>query len=119
MIKAAAALAVILAMTGCSSEVAPPVATATLDSSKLLQTYDASCEPCHGGALGGAPKTGDADDWQRRIEKGMAKVRRNAIEGFEGGTGVMPAKGGRPDLTDEDIDSIVDYMVRAAGLPAE
>jgi cytochrome c len=44
----------------------------------------------------------------------MSKVRRNAIEGFEGGTGIMPAKGGRLDLSDDEITTLVDYMVEAS-----
>ena len=77
-------------------------------------TYTISCMPCHGDGLGGAPKTGDTDDWEARIAKGMAKVRQNAIEGFEGGTGVMPAKGGRLDMSDDEIIALVDYMVEAS-----
>lgn len=95
----------VLLIGACSSEDAagppPPV-------------YVNSCEPCHGDGLGGAPKTGDADEWSRRVAKGMGKVRRNAIEGFEGGTGVMPARGGRPDLSDEELVALVDWMVEAS-----
>ena len=42
------------------------------------------------------------------------KVHSNAIDGLEGGTGVMPAKGGRPDLSDEEIIALVDYMIEAS-----
>jgi cytochrome c5 len=76
--------------------------------------YVSSCMPCHGDGLGGAPVTGDRDEWARRIAKGTAKVHRNVIEGFEGGTGVMPAKGGRADLSDEEIIALVDYMLEAS-----
>lgn len=77
-------------------------------------SYTISCMPCHGEGLGGAPKTGDTAAWEARIAKGMGKVRRNAIEGFEGGTGVMPAKGGRLDMSDDEIIALVDYMVEAS-----
>ena len=66
------------------------------------------------GRLGGAPKTGDREEWARRVGKGLAKVRENAVKGFEGGTGVMPAKGGRADLADEEIVAIIDYMIEAS-----
>ena len=58
--------------------------------------------------------TGDRDEWERRIAKGVAKVRSNALEGFEGGTGIMPAKGGNLDLSDEQVIALVDYMIEAS-----
>jgi cytochrome c5 len=89
-------------IAACSSDIPPP------------PVYVSSCMPCHGQGLGGAPKTGDKEDWARRVGKGLGKVRENAVNGFEGGTGVMPAKGGRADLTDEEIVAIVDYMIEAS-----
>ena len=84
------------------------------DGPSAPAAYVISCMPCHGDGLGGAPKTGDQDDWASRISKGMAKVRTNAIDGFEGSTGVMPVKGGRVDLSDDEITALVDYMVEAS-----
>ena len=76
--------------------------------------YVTSCMPCHGDGLGGAPATGDTEEWERRIAKGMGKVRQNAVDGFEGSTGIMPAKGARLDLSDEEIIALVDYMIEAS-----
>ena len=76
--------------------------------------YVYSCATCHEDGLGGAPVTGDRDEWERRIAKGVAKVRSNALEGFEGGTGIMPAKGGNLDLSDEQVIALVDYMIEAS-----
>jgi cytochrome c5 len=76
--------------------------------------YVSSCMPCHGDGLGGAPVTGKKADWAPRIAKGTGKVQRNAIEGFEGGTGIMPPKGGRLDLSDNEIITLVDYMLEAS-----
>ena len=91
-------------LSACSSgeEIPPPT------------LYVNSCMPCHGDGLGGAPITGDAEEWERRTAKGLAKVRQNAIDGLEGGTGVMPAKGGRMDVSDEEIIALVDYMLEAS-----
>ena len=44
----------------------------------------------------------------------MAKVYSNAIDGYEGATGIMPAKGSRMDLSDEDIKKLVDFMVEVS-----
>lgn len=76
--------------------------------------YTSSCSPCHNEGLGGAPVIGDGADWEDRVAKGMRQVRENAITGFEGATGVMPPKGGRADLSDEEIIAVVDYMVAAS-----
>jgi len=78
------------------------------------QLYVNSCSFCHREGTGGAPILGDKADWAKRTEKGMAKVYENAIEGFEGATGIMPAKGSRTDLSDEEIKKLVDFMVEAS-----
>ena len=44
----------------------------------------------------------------------MATVYANAIDGFEGATGIMPAKGSRMDLSDDEIKKIVDFMVQVS-----
>jgi cytochrome c5 len=77
-------------------------------------TYVNSCAWCHAEGTGGAPVTGDKEEWERRTSKGMAKVYANAIDGFEGATGIMPPKGSRTDLTDEEVKEIVDWMVAAS-----
>ncbi len=76
--------------------------------------YLSSCAPCHAEGLGGAPRVGVASDWAARVAGGVEKVRRNAIQGIEGSAGVMPPKGGRMDLTDEQIGELVDYMIEAS-----
>jgi cytochrome c5 len=73
--------------------------------------YVNSCSWCHNEGTGGAPKIGDKEDWERRTSKGMTKVYANAIDGFEGATGIMPAKGSNMNLSDEEIKEIVDFMV--------
>ncbi len=65
------------------------------------------CSACHGAGLMGAPKVGNAGDWAPRIEKGMDTLHKHAIEGFN----LMPAKGGRADLSNEAVMAAVDYMV--------
>ena len=97
-------LSVLLAgLTACADPVAnaPPL-------------YVNSCSWCHDAGNGGAPKVGDKEDWERRTSKGMAMVYANAIDGYEGATGIMPAKGSRMDLSDEEIKKIVDFMVQAS-----
>lgn len=75
------------------------------------QVYNAACMACHGGGIGGAPKFGDQAAWGPRIAQGAAKLNEHAINGFQGALGMMPAKGGRADLSDAEITAAVEYMV--------
>lgn len=73
--------------------------------------YNSACVTCHGGGIAGAPKFGDAAAWADRIAKGKDTLYKHAIEGFQGDAGMMPPKGGRGDLSDEEVKAAVDYMV--------
>jgi cytochrome c5 len=51
----------------------------------------------------------------------MEQLYSNALKGIVASKSVMPAKGGRPDLSDEAVRAAVDYMVeqsRSAGREA-
>ena len=73
--------------------------------------YEAVCHTCHATGLLGAPKFGDHAAWAPRIARGRALLYEHALKGFTGSAGVMPAKGGRTDLTDDLIKKGVDYLV--------
>lgn len=76
--------------------------------------FQESCIACHGIGVAGAPELGDRSAWAPRIAKGMQTLVKHAIDGFQGETGVMPAKGGYPDLSDEQVAAAVRYMVEKA-----
>jgi cytochrome c5 len=69
------------------------------------------CAACHDSGIAGAPKVGDAADWQKRAEKGTQALIDNAIKGYQGSTGYMPAKGGHSALSDEEVTAAVKYML--------
>lgn len=73
--------------------------------------YNSGCAACHGAGIAGAPRTGDASAWRTRIKQGMAVLVEHAINGFQGNTGVMPAKGGNPTWSDEEVEAAVRYMI--------
>ena len=75
------------------------------------QVYNSACLACHGAGIGGAPILGNAEQWEARIAQGLDTLRRHAIEGYTGSLGYMPPKGGRMDLSDDEIAGAVDYMV--------
>ncbi len=91
-------------------EVAPAQQAVPFDGSldgELI--YNNVCAACHGTGAGGAPKL-EAAAWEGRIDKGAEAVLANAINGYTGEAGLMPAKGGRTDLTDEQVKAAVDFM---------
>ena len=79
----------------------------TLDGAVI---YNNLCSACHGSGAGGAPKLERAA-WTARIAQGMDVMDRHAIEGFTGAAGMMPAKGGNPNLSDEQVIATVQWMV--------
>lgn len=76
--------------------------------------YDTACVVCHSTGVGGAPKVGDKAAWADRIAQGEGTLDDHAIKGFQGKAGMMPPKGGRADLSDEDVKAAVSYMVGAS-----
>ena len=68
------------------------------------------CAVCHSTGMMESPKLGSADDWAPRIEKGIDTLYKHAINGFN----MMPARGGNPGLSDDEVKAAVDYMVSSA-----
>jgi cytochrome c5 len=90
--------------------VGPPTAAATVPADGAA-AYEAGCSACHGAGIAGAPKSGDKGAWGPRIAQGKQTLYTHAIQGFNGKTGVMPAKGGRADWPDDLIKQAVDHML--------
>ena len=97
-----------------SAEPAASISTAEAVAAALTgqQVYNNVCIACHTPpGVGGAPAFGDAEAWTPRIAQGMDTLIDHALNGFTGSTGVMPMKGERVDLSDEEIIGAVEYMV--------
>ncbi len=73
--------------------------------------YQISCALCHAQGVAGAPKTGDKAMWEIRMEKGADVLIKNAVEGYTGDAGIMPAKGGNSSLGDGEVAAAVMYML--------
>lgn len=78
------------------------------------QVYNQACLVCHGPGIGGAPTIDAPGDWQLRLDQGIEVVYQHAILGYMGPAGYMPPKGGRADLSDEEVKAAVDYMLEKA-----
>lgn len=96
-----------------AAQVAAPVAAAQPVATVKTgpQVYNEACVACHGNGIGGAPKLGDTAAWGPRIAQGLPVIQGHALEGYTGSQGYMPPKGGRVDLSDEEILEAVDYML--------
>lgn len=79
----------------------------TLDGEVI---YNNLCKTCHATGAGGAPLMTRAA-WGPRLAQGTDTLVRHAIDGFQGPAGIMPARGGNPSLTDEQVRASVEWMI--------
>jgi len=88
---------------------APIVVAAVVEESvgRGQQIVTQVCSMCHGSGMMNSPKLGNKANWAPRIEKGADMLYSHAINGFN----MMPARGGRPDLSDDDVKAAVDHML--------
>jgi len=98
----------VLAPGAANAGAAEPVSQAPQGAQAV---YAGVCAVCHQAGIAGAPRTGDVEAWGARIERGMAMLVQNAINGYQGAAGVMPAKGGNAALSDAEVAEAVRYMV--------
>ena len=77
------------------------------------ESYLQECALCHNEGEEGAPSLTRKEQWEQRITKGENAVITNAIEGFIGEDGEMPARGDS-QLSDTEIGNSVRFMIEAA-----
>jgi len=65
------------------------------------------CSACHATGAAGAPKPG-SPEMSKRSEKGFDALFQSAANGLN----AMPPRGGRPDLTDEQIKAAIEFMTK-------
>ncbi|MEE9310167.1 MAG: c-type cytochrome [Cocleimonas sp.] len=75
------------------------------------EVYNASCLACHSTGVANAPKPDDKAAWEPRVATGLDALMKTAIDG----KGAMPARGGNPAVTDEEIKAAILYMTKKAG----
>ena len=107
-----------------------PIGTIYTDPAALLKASAASttkhvaltgeqlvaqvCTACHGAGVLGAPKIGDKGEWAKRkgANGGVDGLVTSAIKGKN----QMPARGGNPDLSDDEIKAAVTLMLDKSGV---
>ena len=90
------------------AENSAPQENAIISGEKISQV---NCILCHGAGVMGAPKIGDATQWEERIAQGKEKLINHAIQGIN----MMPAKGGNAALSDEEVAAAVIWMANESG----
>ena len=70
--------------------------------------YNNVCVACHAAGVAGAPQPGSEMLAQRMAEKGLDGLKASVINGLN----VMPPRAGRPDLTDEQIQAAIEFMLQ-------
>ncbi|MDR0529299.1 MAG: c-type cytochrome [Zoogloeaceae bacterium] len=93
-----------------TAENAAPAAAESVSAGKDgPAVYASVCTVCHETGLSGAPKKGDKAAWAARIATGKAALYDSALRGKN----AMPARGGNPALSDEEVKKAVDFLLEA------
>lgn len=89
---------------GDEADVASNDTAADIDGGAI---YDRVCMACHETGAAGAPVRADEDAWADRLDKGWDELLANSINGI----GAMPARGGNPNLSDEEVAASTAYLL--------
>ncbi|AOE50905.1 c-type cytochrome [Kangiella sediminilitoris] len=70
--------------------------------------YYRSCFSCHERGHGGAPITGNMEQWQPRLDKGEDVLLDSMVNGYKG----MPPKGGCFDCSEKELQMALEFMIK-------
>jgi len=74
--------------------------------------FNAVCTSCHTAGVLGSPKFGDKAAWEPRAAQGLDTLVKHATDGIR----AMPAHGGDPTTTTEELSNAIVYMTGKAGI---
>ncbi|MGY3859817.1 c-type cytochrome [Aeromonas intestinalis] len=98
-------------LEGIATAAAPAAAAASSGPRDGETVFKGACFACHDTGAAGAPKRGDKAAWEPRIAQGFDTLRKHAIEGFTGKTGMMPPRGTCAACSDEELENAIHYMI--------
>jgi cytochrome c5 len=75
------------------------------------EIYKTTCSVCHLTGVANAPKIEDKAAWEPRVVAGLASLITNATNG----KGAMPPRGGKADLSDDELKATILHMTKLAG----
>lgn len=105
--KAAAPAATTAAAPAASAASATPAVARTGE-----QVFNTVCTACHTAGILNAPKIDDKAAWEPRAAKGLSGLLASSTTGLN----QMPAKGGDPSLTEQELSEAITYMLGKAGI---
>lgn len=73
--------------------------------------YQRACASCHDEGFNGAPRLAVPSDWVKLDALGADGYTQIAIAGI----GIMPPRGGQPEMTDEQVRAAVDFILDEIG----
>lgn len=97
-------------LEGIAGAGAAPAAAASSGPRDGETVYKGACFACHDTGAAGAPKRGDKAAWEPRVAQGIDTLKKHAIEGFTGKSGMMPPRGTCTNCSDEEIENAIHYM---------
>ena len=95
------------AIDQAATTIAPEQAVAFDGSLDGEMIYNKVCFVCHATGAAGAPRPG-TEAMSQRTEKGLDALMQTALNGLN----AMPPRGGRADLSDEQIQAAVEFMMQ-------
>jgi cytochrome c5 len=95
------------AIQQAATTVAPEQSAAFDGSLDGQMIYNNVCSACHSTGAVGAPIPG-SEAMAQRAAKGMDGLMQSTLNGLN----TMPARGGRSDLSDEQIQAVVEFMTQ-------
>ncbi|OOZ71526.1 c-type cytochrome, partial [Solemya velum gill symbiont] len=102
-----------VAVAGKSADDASAAPAAAKSGADIVAS---ACAACHTTGVANAPKIGDNAAWQPRFDTGMDALMNSALNGKGA---AMPARGGNPALTDDEIKAAVVHMLTESGIDAD
>ncbi len=96
-------------LSGCSAPESgnfPPEGISVEQKTASMEKWSRSCALCHVNGEGGAPRVGDRENWQPRLEQGTEILLAHTFQGFNR----MPPLGYCMDCSETDFAVLIDFM---------
>lgn len=104
--------------TATTAAASAPASTAVVDKPVSTvartgeQVFNTVCTACHTAGVLNAPKIDDKAAWEARAAKGLQGLIATSSTGLN----QMPAKGGDPSLTEQELSDAITYMTGKVGI---